>query len=88
MIIVKTLALGIVAALFAVSSLSTIARAGSYDNDDSGYSDDNNNSQDYSDDEAPSYRHHSHHQHYCHWKRVKWYDDDGYKHYKRVKICN
>lgn len=77
----KTPSVVIVAALFAIGSLSTIARAGSYDNDDYG-NDDN-----YSDDDSQSYHQQHHHQYYCHWKRVKWYDDYGERHYKRVKIC-
>lgn len=61
--------------LVATASLSTVASAGSYYND--GYGDD-----------YGSYRHHDYDSEYCHWKKVRWYDDYGYAHWKRVKICN
>ena len=25
---------------------------------------------------------------HCYWKKVKWYDDYGYIHYKRIKVCD
>lgn len=30
--------------------------------------------------------HHKKHRH-CYWKKVVWYDDYGYAHHKRVKVC-
>lgn len=71
----KKFALAAFTIFAATASLSTGASAGSYYNDDSGY-------------DNSSYRHRDYGRHNCHWKRVKWYDDYGYVHYKRVKICN
>jgi hypothetical protein len=71
----KNLAIVAFATLVATVSLSTVATAGSYDNNYSGY-------------DNSSYRHNDYDSDYCHWKKVRWYDDYGYIHYKRVKICN
>jgi hypothetical protein len=70
----KNFAIAAFAALVATASVSTIAQAGSYDN--------------YSGYDNSGYHHNDYESDYCHWKKVKWYDDYGYVHYKRVKICN
>lgn len=36
-------------------------------------------------DSSYSYRYKKHR--HCYWKKVRWYDDYGYIHYKRVKVC-
>ena len=72
----KNFALTAFAALTALVSLSTVASAGSYYNDDySGY-------------RSSNYRHHDYDSDYCHMKKVRWYDDYGNVHWKRVRICN
>jgi hypothetical protein len=40
----------------------------------------------YGDDDYSYTYHYKKHRH-CYWKKVVWYDDYGYAHYKRVKIC-
>jgi hypothetical protein len=40
----------------------------------------------YGDDDYGYTSHYKKHSH-CYWKKVVWYDDYGYAHYKRVKIC-
>lgn len=73
----KNLAISILAGILATASLSTVASAGSYYNNDSyGY-----------DYDHASYRHNDYASDYCHWKKVRWYDDYGYAHWKRVKVC-
>jgi hypothetical protein len=69
----KTLALSAMVAFVTLASVVPVAQAGSYysDDDNSGYE------QSY---RYKTYRH-------CWWKKVKWYDDYGYTHYKRVKVC-
>ena len=36
-------------------------------------------------DSGYTYRYKKHR--HCYWKKAVWYDDYGYEHYKRVKVC-
>lgn len=69
----KKLALFAIVAIVSMTSLAPAAVAGSYygDNDYSGY--------------EQSYRYKKHRD--CWYKKVKWYDDYGDIHWKRVKVC-
>jgi len=68
----KNLALSAIVAFVAMTSIAPVANAGShYYDDDSGY--------------EHSYRYRKHRD--CWYKKVKWYDDYGYPHWKRVKVC-
>jgi len=35
-----------------------------------------------------SYRHYDYERDYCYVKKVVYYDDYGYRHYKRVRVCD
>lgn len=69
----KNLVISTAVALLSLSAVAPVASAGSYYDDGySGYE---------QPDEYREYRH-------CWWKKVKWYDDYGYVHWKRVKRCS
>lgn len=69
----KNLAISAIVVLVSTTSMAPVANAGShyYDDDDSGY--------------EQSYRYKKHRD--CWYKKVKWYDDYGYAHWKRVRVC-
>ena len=69
----KNIILSAFVAVVAMMPIAPAANAGSYDhdNDYSGY--------------EHSYRYKKHRD--CWYKKVKWYDDYGYAHWKRVKVC-
>lgn len=70
----KKFAFAALAALAVTSSFAGIAKAGYYD--------------DYSGYDAPRYHHRDYGYENCYIKKVKWYDDYGYAHWKRERVCD
>jgi len=69
---------------FAIAALAAIAAAVSFSGAaQASWCDDG-----YSTYHTASYRHHDYDDDYCYVKKVVYYDDYGYRHYKRVRICN
>jgi hypothetical protein len=70
----KKIAFAAVAVIAASASLSTAAKAEYCDDGYSYY--------------HTSYRHDDYERDYCYVKTVVYYDDYGYRHYKRVRVCD